>query len=128
MHTMTKVMAVVACLCKIHNFLIDQRGEQAVINIPPHTDNDELTMTLQGAVPMEASRAGHTDRVPQQLFDAGAHFDDDPGRRIRRRRTVTHRQSNSETTIQDSNQFDPAKLPRENLCMKVSAMHLRRPV
>ena len=48
----------------------------------PHSDDDELTMAIAGAVPM-TQREGNV--VPGQLLDGGEHFDDDHDRRVRRR-------------------------------------------
>ena len=122
-HTMTKVMAVVSCLCRIHNWLIDVTGRTQAADIHPPADEDALTLALDGAVSMEM-RSGNV--VPTQLLDSGAHFDDDPDRSVRRRRTVG-RQPVIEGGLRDSNRFDATKFPRENLCQKVEEMSLTRP-
>ena len=127
-HSMTKVMAIVASMCRIHNWLIDRRvGPITTASIPPHTDEDALSMALEGAVPLEV-RPGHSrnERFPNQLLDVGNHFNDDPNRRIRR--TVAHPRPPTTTTgIRDSNRFDRGKLPRENMCIKVMNLGMRRP-
>jgi hypothetical protein len=35
-HTMSKVMSIVSCLCRIHNWLINEKGEEVNANISPH--------------------------------------------------------------------------------------------
>ena len=83
-HPMTKVMAIVACMCRIHNWMIDRTvGPVTTFSIPAYTDEDAFDMAVEGAVPME-ERPGHhrRERFPNQLLDAGNHFDDDPSRRI----------------------------------------------
>ena len=128
-HTMTKVMAIVASMCRIHNWLIDERvGPVTANSIPSHTDEDALSMTLNGAVPLEI-RPGHSrrDRLPNQLLDAGNHFADDPDRSIRRARAHPRPPTNI-SGLRDSNKYDSSLLPRDNLCMKVSNLCLRRPV
>ena len=73
-------------------------------------------------------RPGHSrnERFPNQLLDVGNHFNDDPNRRIRR--TVAHPRPPTTTTgIRDSNRFDRGKLPRENMCIKVMNLGMRRP-
>ena len=125
---MKKVIAIVACLCKIHNWLIDSTlGPISTHPIPPSTDDDALAMAVGGGVPLER-RMGHAgeDRLPNQLLDAGEHFDDDPSRTLRR--SVAH--PVPPTTVdgrRDSNRLNSELLPRDNLRLKVEAMGLRRP-
>ena len=50
----------------------------------PHTDEDALSMAFEGAVLLEERRGhGRRERFPNQLLDAGNHFNDDPDRIIR---------------------------------------------
>ena len=126
---MRKNIAVVACLCRIHNWLIDKRvGPVSSLTIPGPTDDDALAMTLEGAVPME-TRTGHrkNEKLPNQLLDGGHHFDDDPLRTIRRRKLRATR-AKTYAGITDANRFEPEGLPRDNMRMKVSEMGLERPV
>ena len=95
--------------------------------IPPKTDDDALSMAIGGVVPLE-QRAGHSreDRLPNQLLDAGEHFNDDPSRTLHR--SVAH--PVPPTTLdgrRDSNRLNLELLPRENLRLKVESMGLRRP-
>ena len=79
-HKMKKVMAIVSSLCPVHNWLIDQRqGPITTADLPPHTSDDELSMALNGVVPM-VDRPGHTRSERLLMLDAGNHFDDDPDR------------------------------------------------
>ena len=78
----------------------------------PHSDDDELTMALAGAVLM-TEREGNM--VPGQLLDGGEHFDDDHDRRVRRRRPP-HPPHLCPNVACDSNRYWVSKLPRENLC------------
>ena len=114
-HKIKKVIAIVACLCRVHNWLIDRRvGPISTSVLPAHTDDDALAMAIGGAVSME-SRTGHgrQERFPNQLMDGGEHFGDDPGR-------VIHRgiaRPNAPTTldsVRDSNRLDH-KLLRERI-------------
>ena len=77
--TVEKTISTVACLARLHNFLIDARDA----NCPTqHSDENEWSMAVDGAVPF-AVRNGV--RVPTQLMDAGHHHDDDPTRQRRDR-------------------------------------------
>ncbi len=109
-HTMTKVIAIMSCLCRIHNFLIDHNGQGS--DIPPHTNDDTLTLAIDGAVPMEITP--ETDiPLPAQLMGGGEHFDDDPDRAIRRRVSRGYKED---------------ELPRGNMMLHVTGQGLRRPV
>ena len=89
-----KVSKMVQCLCSLHNFLIDERGEPDTNPAP--TANDRLNLRYFGGFNTVASSDG-TGQVPEQILHGGEHFDDDPGQvmrrqaaaRMRRRRDVT---------------------------------------
>ena len=103
-YTISKTMAAVESMCRLHNYLIEIGAE----NCPQtHSEEDEWSMAVNGAVPF-ALREGI--RVPMQLMDAGHHQEDDPTRQ-RRNRTR-----------------DNAILPREAIFRNVYEKNLRRPV
>ena len=97
-----KIMAVVSCLCRLHNFLIDA-GEESVPRY--HSEEDEWALAVGGAVPL-GDRNG-VSRLPLQLMDSGHHHDDDP---LRSRR----------------NRGGGEELPREKLYEKVKGLNRRR--
>ena len=112
-HPMTKVMAIVACMCRIHNWMIDRTvGPVTTFSIPAYTDEDAFDIAVEGAVPME-ERPGHhrRERFPNQLLDAGNHFDDDPSRRIRRA-VVTKREGLHLTPY-----FQPSRFHATQTCL-----------
>jgi len=78
---------------------------------------------LQPAQKWLPSRHSREDRLPNQLLDAGEHFNDDPSRTLRR--SVAH--PVQPTTLEgrrDSNRLNSGLLPRENLRLKVELMGL----
>jgi hypothetical protein len=114
-YSIKKTVATVACLCKIHNFLIDRRlGETDNMEhtVPDMTPQDELNVAVEGGVPLECVGTS-TDVVPAQLLGAGEHFDDDPRYTVRRRISERHGEH---------------MLPRASLLHHVMERGLRRPV
>ena len=100
--SITKIVAVVSCLCRLHNFLIDENE-----SVPrSHSEEDEWALTVGGAVPL-AERNG-VRNLPVQLMDVGHHDDDDP---LRSRRV----------------RVSADKLPREEIFKKVMEMNRQRP-
>ena len=102
-YTLKKIMAVVSCLCRLHNFLIDDKDDSEPVLF---TEEDEWSLAVNGAAPMVVRNGIH---LPGQLVDAGHHQDDDPHRSRRERGG------------------DPPALPRAQLLAKVVERNLRRP-
>ena len=86
-----KVTQLVCCLCKLHNFCVDERLERNGINTgsdtyttdnsdgtPPPLESDHFNLLLNGAVPLERSRDGTNDHSPEQLLHGGEHFESLP--------------------------------------------------
>lgn len=89
-YTMKKVCAIVSCLCRLHNFLIDEKEGQPPVD---SISQDSLNMSINGATPLSriaevrnipVSRENRNVLLPEQLLNAGHHFVDDP-LRLRRR-------------------------------------------
>jgi hypothetical protein len=53
-YTIKKTIAMVSCLCRLHNFLIDNGSS----NVPPPTAGDELTLAVSDAVRVEDTNYG----------------------------------------------------------------------
>ena len=69
-----KVTAMTVCLCKLHNFLIDQREK----TVPQLTNQDAAHGMIRGSILMQHQHQqehNNKDEVPQQLLDGGEHFD-----------------------------------------------------
>ena len=114
-HLIRKVNVIVGCLCRIHNWLIDESPRVGgALYPPPHTNEDTVTHMLNGAVGMElrTNNEHGAPPLPLQLLDGGDHFDDDPDQILRKR---------------ISRMYDNTQLPRENMCTHVAELHLRRP-
>ena len=107
--SITKIVALVNALAKLHNFCIDEKDGT---NIPEQLSGDHLLMMndCNGYVPMEPS-ADHQGVIPAALMNGGHHFQDVP-RNIRRNR----RQSNIAEL-----------LPRQLLLQQVIDSHMTRP-
>jgi len=101
-----KIIAIVNCLCRLHNYCIDRVDNE----ILPQTMADQWHSEFQGVVPLE-ERRGADVPIPRQLIGGGNHFDDS-SRAIRR----AH-----------NRQYTGTVLPREKMRMHVEALGLRRP-
>ena len=114
-YSIKKIMAVVSCLCRLHNFLIDDKDDAAPV---PSSAEDEWNLAVNGAVPLQR-RDGM--QLPLQLMDGGHHHNDDPlrSRREQRRDLPTLPRGQMLTTV--------ATLPRSQLLAAVEANNLRRP-
>jgi hypothetical protein len=113
----SKVTSMVRCLCRLHNFCIDERllresihynidhspaGEQADEEVADHLDSDHVNIVLGGG-------ASLVERFsPEGLLHGGEHFDD-VSRTVRVSRKAT------------------GTLPRELMCGIVERLGLRRP-
>ena len=76
--TISKVGSLVLCLCKLHNFCINERIKR---NQPEGSEQplsalaqDLFAIASEGGVPFEVSR----DLSPEQILHGGEHFDDLP--------------------------------------------------
>ena len=78
-YTLKKVTAVVSCLCRLHNFLINDKNDSAPV---PFTKEEEWILVTNGAALMVACNGIH---LPVQLVDAGHRHDGDPHRSSRER-------------------------------------------
>ena len=110
--TIRKTMALVSCLCRVHNFLIERRLQQNPNvdheNVPDLLAQDELELVVDGAALLR--REGNEAAAPEQLLGGGEHFDDDPARSFRRAR-----------------RYHPEQLPREKMLRHVINNNLVRP-
>ena len=115
-YSIRKIMAVVSCLCRLHNFLIDDKEDHSPV---PSSEEDEWNLTVSGAVPLERNHNGIM--LPLQLMDVGHHHNDDPLRlrRERRREQPTLPRAELLRTV--------ASLPRPQLLAAVEENNLRRP-
>ena len=66
-----KITAMTVCLCKLHNFLIDERVGSSL-------HQDKAYGMCRGSVPMEKTHAADFDDtlIPEQLLHGGEHMDD----------------------------------------------------
>ena len=76
-YTLHKIIATTSCLCRLHNFLIDEAlaSNDNTYNIPPPTNRDAFRMYRQGAVPLEHLPNTDTQHAPQ-LANTGHHSSD----------------------------------------------------
>ena len=114
-YSIKKTISVVSCLCRLHNFLIDQKEGN-----PPdqHIPEDELTLAVGGAVDAPSRPEGGIAAPANRLVGGGEHFDDDPDYVVRRRIS----RENRLVTEQYENQ-----LPRECMFISMVNKNLRRP-
>jgi hypothetical protein len=112
----SKVTSMVRCLCRLHNFCIDERiarnnsgsVEEDGGDVVEHLDSDRANIALAGGSSLlDGADNGFN---PEELLHGGDHFDD-----ISRAVRVSRRANNNEI------------LPREIMCDIVEEMGLRRP-
>ena len=74
-YSIKKIMDVVSCLCRLHNFLIDDKEDHSPV---PSSEEDKgnLAVYISDAAPLERNHDGIM--LPLQLMDAGHHRNDDP--------------------------------------------------
>jgi hypothetical protein len=114
----SKVTALVRCLCRLHNFCIDERilrlessvtdthFEDCGIDVAQHLDSDRANITIAGGSSLlHAADHGFN---PEELLHGGEHWDDVS-------RTVRVSRKKSEI------------LPREIMCSLIEEFDLRRP-
>ena len=115
--TVAKIVSMVECLCRLHNFIIDMETEP---DTPAEASvQDNLNMILDGAISVDnrvIQRGDGTDTVaystPSDVMHGGEHFDDVDF--VTRNRTIACRAPNE-------------TLPRELIFAHVSEQDLRRP-
>ena len=123
LYPIKKTIAVVCALCRLHNFCIDLRtgnNSSTSVNVPEMTDEDELELALEGAVPM-VRVPGCESTVPQQLLGNGSGGDNVTSLR----RLLSARQRYTVPIVENNNEM--TKLPRERMCDIVAEQGLRRP-
>ena len=116
--TVEKIVNMVECLCRLHNFIIDMETEPDTPSEPSVEDN--LNMILDGAISVNnhvIQRGDGTGETvtyssPSDVMHGGEHFDDVD--RETRNRTIPSRPPND-------------TLPREFIFAHVSEQDLRRP-
>jgi len=99
-----KVPAIVLCLCRLHNFCIDEEGEtittsvggRASYSAPTNTPDNALELAAEG-IHLENTQSA--DSVPRQLLGSGHHFNDHPNRN--QRRAITRRAQQVDTLPRD---------------------------
>jgi hypothetical protein len=73
----SKVTAIVRCLCRLHNFCIDEsfgrEGDSGEVDEP--LDSDEANIVLGGGSSLLVA-AGDSTFLPEALLHGGDHFDD----------------------------------------------------
>ena len=87
--TLQKIGSLIICLCRLHNFCINERLKARSTfdeDILPATEADEFQIASTGGVPLERSSRDPdlNELSPEQLLHGGEHFDDVP-RTVRRR-------------------------------------------
>ena len=117
---MSKITSLVMCLCRLHNFCINERiqatesgsGDGTVNGVPPLLLEDEVEITANGGIPLERNSLNNAS--PEQLLHGGEHFDEFS----RSSRRHLERQARLDVD---------GELPRETLLYQVAATGLRRP-
>ena len=109
-----KVIRMVNCLCKLHNFCIDENTEpDTPIGM---TADDRLALRNRGSFDTVEREGGGGGQIPTELLHGGEHFDDDPGQNIRRA-AVNRRRG----------RHIPPALPREIVYCLIMEGDYRRP-
>ena len=116
-YSMQKVIATVSCLCRLHNFLIDEslacNTTADNTNIPPPTDRDAFRLYRGGAAPLERISDTNAQHAPQ-LTNVGHHSDDHDRRAMQR------------DAVQQAAQLN-VRQPRDLLHDFITEQGLRRP-
>ena len=115
--SISKTVALVHALAKLHNFCIDEEKDDNVLGdytVPDIMQNDEDYMMMhdQGYIPMNINDTD--ERIPLGLVGGGHHLDNVP-RSVRRNRSAV------DDIIGGVNQ------PRESLLLKVIESQKTRP-
>lgn len=105
-----RIIAMVNCLVKLHNFCIDEVGKGMLLQ-PLNVHTHHIMNREDGFVPMALGKESGI-LVPRVLMDSGHHFNDIP-RNVQRQCEC----SNPE-----------AILPRQQLLQQVIDSHLKHPV
>ena len=115
-YSVQKTISAVSCLCRLHNFLINQTiadNTEDTTTIPPHTCEDDLSLRLGGAAPL-TSYNNEGFLTAHQLRDAGHHQEDHD------RRGMTQQANRVAQQVDIT-------MPRETLCQMIADKDLRRP-
>ena len=110
----SKVTALVRCLCRLHNFCINERLLANLVNSPGPANDPVVAQPLDSDLANIALAGGAyilngTDQFnPEELLHGGEHFDD-----VSRSVRVSRKKSDI--------------LPRENMCNLVEEYDMRRP-
>ena len=104
-----KITQLTLCLCKLHNFLIDERIEKTL-------PRDMLHLRSQGNIVLEPHSTFSEETVPTELLHGGDHFDD-----VGNLRTTTMRREAYQS------RRDGTQLPRDVLKQSVTEQGLVRP-
>ena len=112
--TVKKIVELVECLCRLHNYIIDSENEPELPGLSLAEDN--LSTIVLGGFSIEPQNGGNgteseTVLLPTEILHGGEHFDD-VDRSMRER-------------IDGMNRND--ELPRETMLAHVLAQDLRRP-
>ena len=118
-----KTSAIVMCLCRLHNFCIDERmrmkggssglrKRKASRDIPKALASDNLEIAVGGGIPLE--RTEQNESSPEQLLHGGEHFDDCP-RAVRQ-------------LFQRNNTNRDEELPRDKMLSLVERQGMKRPM
>jgi hypothetical protein len=115
----SKVTSIVRCLCRLHNFCIDERLgrieglsvehspiEEIDEEVAVHLDSDHVNIVLGGGMPLVTADNTFS---PEALLHGGEHWDD-----VSRNVRVSRKSAG-------------VKLPRERMCDIVERLELRRP-
>ena len=118
-YTMQKTISTVSCLCRLHNFLINEtisnNTQEDTISVPPHICEDDLNLRLEGAAPLTTYHNEDTTFLTaDQLRNPGHHTRDHDRRAMRQR---ANRAAQQLHTV----------MPRDVLCQMFADEGLRRP-
>jgi len=102
--TIGKISALVLCLCKLHNFCLDQR-DLNTSSIPAVSDDDRLTLY---------DMSSDAESPPGYFLNGSNHFDDVPGGRRTARRF--------------ENGFNTTVTPRDDMLRYISNGNWKRQV
>jgi len=113
-YTIHKVVALVTCLCRLHNFLVEMGIDEE--DIPEPSATDKLFMQLQNSIKLKAHKESPKSvLIPSELLNGGKHCRDYP-------RSDTVKQKIRELKAKKIN-----NLPRTVISDMIRSLDLRRP-
>jgi hypothetical protein len=113
---LSKITAMVMCLCRLHNYCINQRLQRnrtAAAESP--FAQDYAYILARGGVPLE--RTNDNNLSPSQLLHGGEHYDD----------TSRNARRQFERLVINDGSLVEQVLPREKLHRLVTDKQLKRP-